>query len=279
MLNRFAIWKKTHTDTRFFRSAYRFLPRFFVVYLLGAYFLLSLLNTGLFAVRTLPSLMADAGELWQDLHKNWPEDVTARLDNNELSLEGAAELALPIPGHLAKRYNLPSHAALLSETLLEASRSATPAAVIGTRDTLAVWGPGGGYWSGPWELLEFDTVEIHKNTFAQQEAAFETTLQTLGWTLIITTFALNWLGLLLLRVIVLIFYAWIGQALLWISGSKVSFGDTYKIGLFLFPIVEEILFGVKLLSPDIPMFDFWMVWLVLLAAVGFTNRGQLGNAR
>lgn len=278
MLGWFQIWKDSHTDTRFFRRAQTFSGGFFTLYLLSIYLILSLLSTALFATRSLPQWVADSEELWWDLQKNWPEEVSVQLENNRLDINGADELVLPLPQHLANRYNLPSNVLVASETLQTASQSATPAAVIATRDSLNIWNPDGSYRSEPWELFGFGTGSLQKSSFTEYEPQLREAQEMLQWTALLGFFFLNWIGLLLLRAIGLVLYAWIGQTVLRLSGNALSFGKSYKIGLFLLPIAEEILLAARLLYPHSSMLSYWLVWFVLLAAIGFTNRKMLGSA-
>jgi hypothetical protein len=278
MLGWFQIWKDSHTDTQFFRRASLFSGGFFTFYLLSIYLILSLFSTAIFATRSLPQWGADSEELWWDLQKNWPENVSVQLENNRLDINGADELILPIPQHLANRYNVPSNVLVASENLKIASQSATPAAIIATRETLNIWNPDGSYRSEPWELFDFGNGSLEKSSFTEFEPQFREAQEMLQWTSLLVFFFLNWIGVLFVRAVGLIFYSWIGQSLLRLFGSKVTFTRSYKIGLFLLPIAEEILLAARLLYPNSGFLSYWLVWFVLLAAIGLTNRKALGNA-
>lgn len=278
MLGWLQTWKESHADTRFFRRAPQYSGGFFALYLLSIYLVFSVINTALFATRTLPQWTSDSEELWWDLQKNWPENVSAELSEDTLQLEGAEELTLPLPQHLANRYGLPSNFALLSESISSATQSATPAAIIAVGDGVGVWNPDGSYRQEPWSILELENLVLNKRTFTEQEPAFREAQRIFGWSALIAFFLLSWLGLLALRLISLIFYAWVGQTLLWLSGNRLRYGSTYKIGMFLLPIAEEIILAVKILYPHINVLSFWLIWFVLLTAIAFTNQRQLGSA-
>jgi len=279
MLGWLNTWILSHTDTRFFRRADQYKPDFFAMYLLSIYLVLAAVSTTLFAFRTLPTWTNHSTELWLDLQKNWSENVELSLQDNRLQVEGAEELVLPIPEHLANRYSVPSYFLLASNELQTASQSATPAAFIATTKAINIWNPDGSYRQELWSNFDFGSISWNKNSFSSYESQFREVQEMVGWFSLITFFILNWLGLLALRVLGLVLYAWVGQSLLWLSGNRLPFGQTYKIGLFLLPIAEEILLFAKILYPTSAVLSFWLVWFLLLAAIAFTNRSVLGNRK
>lgn len=278
MLGWLNTWILSHTDTSFFRRVDQYKAGFFAWYLLSIYLVLAVVSTALFAFRTLPTWTNDSTELWWDLQENWPENVELSLQDNKLQLEGAEQLVLPLPEHLANRYSVPSNLLFASENLQTASQSATPAAFIVTTDTLNIWNPDGSYRPELWSNFNFENFSWSTDRFTESETEFRAIQEMLGWFSIITFFLLNWLGLLALRVLALVFYAWVGQSLLWLSGNRLKFGNTFKIGLFLLPVAEEILLAAKILYPTSNVLSFWLIWFLILTAIAFTNRNQLGNA-
>jgi len=279
MLGWLNTWILSHTDTRFFRRADQYKGGFFALYLLSIYLVLAAVSTALFAFRTLPTWTANSSELWWDLQKNWPENVELSLQNNQLQLEGADELLLPLPEHLANRYSVPSNFLLASTTLQAASQSATPAAFILTPTTINIWNPDGNYRQELWSNLQLEEMNWEKESFSNNVEVFVQTKEFFSWAVIIGLFFWSWLGLLALRLLALVFYAWVGQSLLILSGNRLRFGHSYKIGLFLLPIAEEIVLLAKILYPSSNMLSFWLVWFLVLAAIAFTNRSQLGSAK
>lgn len=229
------------------------------------YALFSLVLTVNFAWRILPQWQAGWQKNWQDLRQNWPEDLVVEYRQGKLSVTPQQVVLLPYPAPLDDRAGEPANLARI-DTSAEAenpgdsllfiqgetitAQSSLPLTeVLGTTD---------------WRLTKVDLEYL--------DASVLEGISVLGRGLVAAHFILAWLALLLVRLLGLLLYAWLGQTFFWLTGLRWSYRKVYGVGLVALLPAETVQLLVNLLYQEKALPLFWWAWLAIMGAVAWGNR-------
>jgi hypothetical protein len=306
------IWKLSHVDTLFYRRLGQYSGWRIFLYLLTFYLFFSVACTTLFAVRTLPKWQTDAQLTWSALRDQWPEEAEVHLTDNQLTLRGRDQVEIAFPESVAKHYTFPKYLLVInptgpvgevgdnadnltsgnaesSESALLAEPNATASARVAEQahdpqiptlfwfDTSSVWVKRAAGDFQPFSFSEVspiqsESVVINQSFLQSKDEEVKNNLSQAAWSLLPGAFLWYWLFRLAGRIFILTIMTWLAQPILWIFGWFMSYRQAFRMGLFILPIAEEVTLLLTILYPQSSLFSYWLVWLMALLVVGWTNR-------
>lgn len=271
------LWWKTLTDLSVYHSVLRF-PRWFgFVYLTVTYFLLALAATAVFAGRTLPQWEQAAVASWQQLQNQWPENQVVAWQNDQLSIQPDSPFTVPYPDAIELPAGMPEHLAMVDVTQSEPPADDTALITVGSLGLLfsGSTAPDERFWT--WnELLTADQLPrepITKSALQSYDVSVRQAIRASLWALLSLVFLLSWIGVLMLRLLLLVLYSWFAQTLFWMFGRRIKYAAVFRIGLFALPVAELIPLAWKALYGSVPITGaFWWIWLAFMAIVAWYMR-------
>ncbi len=283
------LWKFSHLDTRFYRHVGQFASRQITVYIVSFYLLLSVGLTTLFAFRTWPVLIQKVQLTWESLYQQWPDNTIVRLENNQLHLEKQSENALIVseekieifwPKEVIDNTRLPQLFFVIDPLAQHEQAAQYPSWLIATPDLFFVKTSTGELNSIPWnELFPDQEIAISKESIREQQLQFMNNQRTALFSFLPLSFIWFSFARLLTRLLVLLLMTWFAQPVLSMFGWIIDYRKTYRVGLFLLPLSEEVSFLLKLLYPQNQNFSFWLIWTFALLTIGWTNRRLMMMAK
>lgn len=273
------MWKLSHLDTRFYRQVNQIGGGRVFMYLLSFYLIWSLLRTAIFVQRTLPQWEAAGLQTWEAVRDQWPEEAQVQYTDGQLALAGRDELTLAFPENVARDYNLPRYLAVVQPQLSEESDQrqdqldALPSLLIFDSHSLWIKRATGNFESLPLsEVWTVNNFTLTRSVLVDNSSLVQGFLRETAVVLVPATFLWFWLIRLSLRLLLLVMMTWLAQPILWLFGWFSSYRTSFRVGLFLLPIAEELSLLLTLFYPDHTLFSFWFLWLSALIVVGWSNR-------
>jgi hypothetical protein len=233
--------------------------------LLLLYAFFSLAATANFGWRTLPRWQSDWRQSWEDIQRNWPEDLSVEYRGGQLKVDPEQVFVLPYPAPLTARPGLPANFARI-DARPEPDNPGDSLLFVG-RDRLTAES------TVPLsEILGTESWELDKAALPRLDGRVNELMAMTGRSLIVLHFFIGWIGWLLVRLLGLAFYAWIAQALFYFAGTRLRYGKTYALGMVALLPAEtvQILIGILYPGQSLPL--FWWTWLAVMGLVAWVNR-------
>jgi len=120
--------------------------------------------------------------------------------------------------------------------------------------------------------IQTSEVVINQSVLQTSDEQVKSGLRQAAWSLLPGAFLWYWLFRLAGRILILTIMTWLAQPILWIFGWFMSYRQAFRMGLFLLPIAEEVTFLLTALYPQGSLFSYWLIWLLALLVIGWTNR-------
>jgi hypothetical protein len=286
------LWKLSHLDTRFYRHVGQFPGWRIAFYILGFYILLGVALTTLFAVRTWPEWKNNVQLTWEATQQQWPENTSVQVQDNRLSLKemntsleasdsasAAAtiqKIEINLPKEVIKNSRLPNLLVVFEPQASEQQVQQYPSWFVASQDSLWVKTATGALDSFPWgEVSPNANWTLNKTVLQEQQPNFNEILNYAMYPLLLFTFLWYSLARLIMRCLSLLLMSWLAQPVLGMFGWQIDYAKTYRVGLFLLPVAEELAFLLRLLYPQNQYFSFWFIWAIALLIIGWTNRRMM----
>jgi hypothetical protein len=261
-------WWLSVTDIAFYRLAVHLSSRFVWSYVLVSYALLATLSTLFFAVRTLPQLEQQAFTTADKVVAQLPNNFAFRYQDYQLTASPSA-LTLNYPDNTEAT---PSEHLIALDTTVDAPASPTALLSFG-RQQLKINTNGTIQTFSYQEIFGVDTYSFTKSDWPTVRLQWQTEWKQATPTLIMGFWLTSWLGVLALRLLFLIIYAWLGQSWLrWHWRPAPNYAETYRVGLLLLIVAEALARLIHMLYPDNNWIGLWIIWLILWLCVGYFTR-------
>ncbi len=243
-----------------------------LVTLLVVYLLLAVVSTLHFVLVTRPRLLTNWQETWTNLQRDWPSDLSFNYQNHRLTVTPNQSLNVPYPSFLAKRSDLPSYLAIFDTT--DQPTNPHHSLLFITGETITISGvTGDEQTTNLTDWLDDQSWHLDRSSLADHDADWNSFLAEAARILTFVWFSWRWIGLLILRLIGLILYAWIAKSLLSIFGMRLSYQRSYGLGLIVLWPAETVQTLINVFYTN-PLPVFWWAWLAMILLVGWLNRGR-----
>lgn len=227
-----------------------------------------------FRVQDVPVIEKQAAAIWQELADNWPTDLELRYAENRWSIAPEQTVTVEYPQGGQRPEGWPSSLATLSPVDPTELSPLPPSLIIAGPTTFYVRSAEDSTAQG---IAWAEVLPADQEILLTKQVVQDMTPTVAEWTRIGSHqagyFLLLWwfLGVWLLRLLGLIIYAWLAQALWTLRGRQLRFATVYKMGLLILPVAELMLLIWHSFWPNLnaPL-SFWWIWLLIMAVIVLT---------
>lgn len=289
----FWLWWNSLTDLRSYLTALGIHRGQLLWSLVVIYCILGSLDAVVFSTRTLPRWQDTSHNTWKEIAEQWPSDSTLQYSPETgllRAISGAANWNVSWPESLEKPSSAPQHLARVQlaqePTAASNSTEATAAAEATALVTLtptALVSTGNSAQAITWQEMLSGTVS-ETETYTAAWAQSDDRLGEISQAWVAATpvlIALYWLmssfGVLLLRLVSLVFYAWIAQSLANLLGVRFAYATAYKLGLITLIAPETIMTLWRVVYQTPAGISLWWIWMGLWLVVIWYFRRSSGK--
>ncbi len=267
------LWQ-LHTNTSVYRFIVESSRKTIITLLLTYYALFAVASSLLWLTLNGPQLSEKGFSAWKELQNAWPQDLEARYIDGTLSLLPQQKFELPYPAVLTRPEGFPSLLGTVDTSVSEAPGESTSLFFLSSRSLTAY--QDGETTSTPLsEMLPTQDWTVNKQTLQENDGLVRRVLNS--FVQLATPFIfLTAFGLVpLVRMLLLVPFAWLSLSLLGLTGNRMNYGRAYRLGLSLLPAAETTQLLLTALYPTLQLHVFWWIWLALLVLISVMNRKQL----
>lgn len=270
----FTILWQLHTNVYFYKFIVNASRRTLVILITTYYAIFALLSTFSFLLRTAPQWQEKGFSAWQELKAAWPENTELSYRDGTLEVTPEQVYQLTYPQALPRPEGFPAHLGTI-DTSLEQPKEKNDTLFFLTSKNLTISQDGTTRTTPLSELFPSESLTLNRENLDAQDENIHTFL-ALSLQLLAPLVFLSALSLLpLLRVLLLIPFAWMSQSLLHLTGNHLNYHRSFKLGIALLPVAETTQFLLAHLYPQMNIHAFWWIWLLLLCCVSLMNRNKL----
>lgn len=245
---------------------------FFVIV---ASFFAALALTAHFYAQTWPEMVDDAGMVWSHAWPQLPEDLQVSWDGSTLTATPSA-FSISMPPKW-RGQALPTNLVSFDTS---ATFSASPSSLFTvTSIDVAMHRHGEQAVRQPLPAIDYETGMLSKDDLGrlvQELDEYQTDLRWLA-TGIMGIFYL--LSTFLVRFVVLWIYVWLIHHLLHWLGAKLTYWQVFKLGALMLPLTWLVHTMLLWLPFPTVAFEFWLLWIILMALVARVEGQLLNTAR